>query len=353
MKHERNTRAMRASLAVLAGAALGLVLAASPAGAARKNASDTPIARRLEPAEVQDRSSQSSDFVRVAGLFSNDEEEKARQQHEDSQDAAVQQLRQRVEDLEDSLRRQTGQVEQLTHRVQELNQKMDRMQKDFDYKLCSMAQQQMGTSTDEGFNCNTVSDQSTSVPPSNANNLAMNSSPSDSTPPPSNAPMKLAPPPGTLGTLPSNTRMPQSSNTQSSNEPAATQAPSASRPEFDAAMDLLAKTQYAEARSAFRAFADAHPKDDLTPQAVYWVGNIAFVQKDYQGAKIAFVEELKKYPGSPRAPESMLKLGQSLFAINQSKEGCTTLGLLPSKYPNATKAIKDKAVAARKAAVCK
>ncbi|MBI3678500.1 MAG: tol-pal system protein YbgF [Proteobacteria bacterium] len=350
MKHEANTRAMRASLAVLASAALGLVLAASPAGAARKSASAAPIARRLEPAEVQDRSSQSSDFIRVAGLFDNDEEEKARQQHEDSQDAAVQQLRQRVEDLEDSLRRQTGQVEQLTHRVQELNQKMDRMQKDFDYKLCSMAQQQMGASTDEGFNCNTVSDQSASMlPPNNtANNAAMNSAPSDSSPPPTNAPAKLAPPPGTLGTLPGNTRLPQSPN-----EPAATQTPSASRPEFDAAMDLLAKTQYAEARSAFRAFADAHPKDDLTPQAVYWVGNIAFVQKDYQGAKFAFAEELKKYPGSPRAPESMLKLGQSFLAMNQSKEGCTTLGLLPSKYPNATKAIKDKAVAARKAAVCK
>ncbi len=340
---KREAGAVRATAVILATTALGLLLLASPAGAARKD--NAPIARQLEPAEVQDRGRSSSDFIRVAGLFDNEEEEKARQAHEDAQDASIQQLRQRVGDLEDSLRRQTGQNEQLSHRVQELNQKLDRMQKDFDYKLCSMAQQQMGTTSQDGFNCSASSDQSSYTPPQNT----MNSGPSDN-----DAPVKLAPPPGNLGTLPADTRLPQPSNNQAAMaNNAVSTAPSASRPEFDAAMDLLAKTQYAEARSAFRTYADNHPKDDLTPQAVYWVGNIAFVQKDYPSAARAFAEELKKYPASPRAPESMLKLGQSFLAMNQPKEGCTTLGLLPTKYANATKAIKDKAAAARKAAACK
>ena len=67
-------------------------------------------------------------------------------------------------------------------------------------------------------------------------------------------------------------------------------------------MNLLAKAQYDEARAAFRSFADTYPKDDLAPQALYWVGDIAYVQKDYPSAARAFAEELKKYPQQrPRA----------------------------------------------------
>ena len=67
--------------------------------------------------------------------------------------------------------------------------------------------------------------------------------------------------------------------------------------EYNSAMNLLAKAQrYDEARSAFRSFADSHPEDPLTPQAVYWVGDIAYVQKDYPNAARAFAEQIKKYP---------------------------------------------------------
>jgi TolA-binding protein len=49
----------------------------------------------------------------------------------------------------------------------------------------------------------------------------------------------------------------------------------------------------------------------------------------------------------------MLKLGQSLLALNQKQEGCTTLGALPGKYPQASKNLLAKAKASRKAAGCR
>lgn len=122
---------------------------------------------------------------------------------------------------------------------------------------------------------------------------------------------------------------------------------------FDSAMKLLARTQYDEARGAFRAFADSYPNDELAPQAVYWVGDIAYVQKDYTAAARAFAEEIKKYPDSTRAPDSMLKLAQSLIAMGQKKEGCTTLAALPTKYPNASKAVVARIAEVRKTASCK
>ena len=65
---------------------------------------------------------------------------------------------------------------------------------------------------------------------------------------------------------------------------------------------MLAKAQYDEASAAFRAFADMQSQGhDLAPQAVYWVGDIAYVQQDYGTAARAFAEVIKKYPNKPRA----------------------------------------------------
>jgi TolA-binding protein len=73
------------------------------------------------------------------------------------------------------------------------------------------------------------------------------------------------------------------------------------------------------------------------------------VQKDYAGAAHTFIEQMKKYPASSRGPDSMLKLGQSLIAMGQTKEGCQALAALPTRYPNASKQIANQAASERKA----
>lgn len=267
--------------------------------------------------------------VQLADLFGESDEEKAaRQQHEDGQDAAIKSLTQRVHDLEETLQQITGQNEQLAHRVQELSDRLDRQQKDFEYRLCAMAAQQLGATPGSGgadqIPCNGTA---VSGPPASAaSSMSQAPAATASLPPPADG-VQLGKPPGVLGTLPANTPVPEA------------QPQTSTQPQFDAAMDLLAKAQYDEARAAFRGFADANPKDPLAPQAVYWIGDIAYVQKDYPSAARAFAEEIKKYPSSPRGPDSMLKLGQSLIAMGQKKEGCTALAALSSRYPNASKTI--------------
>jgi len=251
--------------------------------------------------------------VQLAGLFGESDEEKAARLREDNQDAQIADLKQRVHDLEQTLQQATGQNEQLSHRIQELSNRIDRQQKDFDYKLCSLAAQQLGAVTS---------------PDQSGNGLPCN---------PDAAMGALAAPGGqmqgsggTLGTLPQGAA-----------------AASDTRPQFNAAMNLLAKAQYDEARAAFRTFVDSFPKDEFAPQAIYWVGDIAYVQKDYAGAAQAFAEGIKKYPTSPRGPDSMLKLGQSLLAMGQKKEGCLTLGAIKSKYSQASATVLSQAASAR------
>jgi tol-pal system protein YbgF len=271
-----------------------------------------------------------------AGLFGESDEEKAARQHEKDQDAAIADLGQRVHDLEQSLSRATGDNENLSHQVQQLNDKLERQKRDFEYRLCTIAAQQLGAGQGD--------DQGGALPCGGGSGGGASMSYGAPPPPPANAAaqsniVRLAPPPGVLGTLPAG-RIANAGPAPTVNSPA--------RGQFDAALNLLAKARYDDARAAFRSFADANPDDELTPQAVYWIGDIAFVQKDYAGAAHTFVEQIKKYPSSTRAPDSMVKLGQSLIALGQTKEGCVTLGAVPSKYPAAPKAILAQAAAARK-----
>jgi tol-pal system protein YbgF len=123
--------------------------------------------------------------------------------------------------------------------------------------------------------------------------------------------------------------------------------------QFDNAMALLRQGQHAEASAAFRAYADSHPDDqDLSPQALYWIGDIDFARQDYPSAQRGYAELIKKYPKSDRAPTAMLKLGQSLLAMGQKSDGCTTLGALKAKFPDAPDQTVNAAAAARKAAAC-
>lgn len=330
----------RYRIAGAASVALCAVMAA--AGTLGASAVRAPLSHYVPP----DRS-----FVRVAGLFGeSDEEKEARLQHEQNQDDATNRLNDKVRDLEDTVRNLTGANEELSHRIGELNDKIDRQQKDFEYRLCALAAQQLGSSTGQGdpnaVPCPGAGGGTTSfnVPPAAPAPSGNQTFQGDGTGTGEVA-QHLAPPPGVLGTLPAGSANapPPRANAGSTDD---------TRAQFSTAMGLLAKARYDEAGAAFRNFADTYPKDDLASQAVYWVGDIAYVQKDYANAARSFAEVIKKYPTSLRAPDSMLKLGQSLIAAGQKKEGCTALAALPDKYPKAAKAILSQGADARKA-VCR
>ena len=46
------------------------------------------------------------------------------------------------------------------------------------------------------------------------------------------------------------------------------------------------------------------------------------------------------YAKSPRAPEGMLRLGQSLAALGNNDQACATFGEVGRRYPNASAAVK-------------
>src|SRR5262249_29366600 len=106
--------------------AISVLLAGAPFAAGDEQANDHNVVRKLDASEVKARS------YRVADLFGeSDEDKQARLQKEQSQDSQIATAQQKIDDLENSLRRLTGQLEQQDHKIGELNSRIERMQKDF------------------------------------------------------------------------------------------------------------------------------------------------------------------------------------------------------------------------------
>jgi tol-pal system protein YbgF len=314
-----------------------------------------------------------------AQLFGPSDEEKAREAAQDGgirdlmgqtqqQDTRLRALEDKVRTLTDSLARATGANEELNHQIQMQTDKIDAMQKDFAYRLCTLSAQQMGAT--DTLNCTGAGAASASAAPPFPNQRgprpgdalppidATGQGPGGFVTPPSGAVpySSMGRPPGTLGTLPMGSGPrglgpgPMASSDPGLNGSLA----SGDTGQYDQAMNLMSRAQYAEAQAAFRAYADANPSDtDLAPQAIYWVGNISFVRQEYAPAARSFAEVIKKYPKSGRAPDAMLKLAQSFMGMGQKTEGCTTLGLIKTKYPQASPGTLAQAANLRKTACSK
>jgi tol-pal system protein YbgF len=115
------------------------------------------------------------------------------------------------------------------------------------------------------------------------------------------------------------------------------------RQQFDAAMDLLGRLQYVKAKSALESFVAANPEEALSGSAQFWVGEIAYAQKDYKTAVAAYADVMERFPTTAKAADSMLKLGLSLLGLKKNPEGCILLGALKSRFPDAPRQILDQA----------
>jgi len=321
-----------------------IALVALPAQAQLFGPSDEEVAAQKAHENGQDAGiRQNADDLQKA-----DSQIRQLQEQQGQSQAQIRDLNDRVRSLTDSLARSTGANEELSHQISLLNGRIEQQQKDFNYRLCTLSAQNLGAdagslncaATGAGAGPPAVRGQGqitpgAALPPLDGGNFG-NDNPNRGRPP------------GVLGQLPaSGAPAPRLSSSGPDG--------GGDGREFDTAVNLLGRAQYAEAAAAFRAYADNHPDDDKqASQALYWVGTIAQMQQDQVGAARAFAEQLKKYPKSPRAPDAMLKMGQALAAQGQGTQGCTAFRAITKKqFPDVSQSTLDAAAAARKAGNCR
>ena len=113
--------------------------------------------------------------------------------------------------------------------------------------------------------------------------------------------------------------------------------------QFKEARKLIDEKKYEAAEANFRIFIEQHPNDKLTGDAVYYLGESQYQRKMYKVSVAQFLKVTTSYDKAIRAPNALLRLGQSLYAIGEREQSCGAYGELLRKFPNASASIKSAA----------
>jgi tol-pal system protein YbgF len=121
---------------------------------------------------------------------------------------------------------------------------------------------------------------------------------------------------------------------------------------YETAYGSLLNQNYAAAQGGFESFLRLHPKDALAPDALFWLGESHYMQKNYSDAAEAFDLVASSYGASTKAPEAQLRRASTLVQLGRNDDACAALRQLTTKYPNARAVLKTKADAERQRAGC-
>ncbi|MEX0808988.1 MAG: tol-pal system protein YbgF [Dongiaceae bacterium] len=264
----------------------------------------------------------------------------------------------RMQQLQSEISRVTGTLEQVTFRIDQLNQQLERLSKDIDFRLTALEQ---GGLPAGGA---AMSDAGTSMTADAATGGA--DTHSDAPVPTSSGSS------GTLGVIPQEDLDAQLA-TQPGVDPTATGAGTPStagattmaaatvpydlpgdtpEAQYEHAFGLLRQANYPDAEAALSTFLQRHPDDLLAGNAQYWLGETYYVRGNYQQAALTFAEGYQKYPNSGKAPDNLLKLGMALGQLGKTEDACVALGQLRKQFPNAPENIQDRAARERQRYSC-
>lgn len=111
--------------------------------------------------------------------------------------------------------------------------------------------------------------------------------------------------------------------------------------EYDLAYGYVLRKDYALAEDSLRGFIKKYPNDRLAADANYWLGETMFQRQKYREAAETFLDASTKFDKSAKAPESLLRLGQSLAALREKEAACATFAEIPRKYPRMAGNVKS------------
>lgn len=112
---------------------------------------------------------------------------------------------------------------------------------------------------------------------------------------------------------------------------------------YDEGLRLLNLGSYDEAGAQFEDLVATYPADPKAGQAQYWLGDMHFKLGRLEQAAAAFLDSFRRWPNGPRAPDSLLKLGMTLATIGKTDEACLSFQQVGARYPGADPALLRRA----------
>ncbi|MFQ6037157.1 MAG: tol-pal system protein YbgF [Candidatus Aminicenantales bacterium] len=93
------------------------------------------------------------------------------------------------------------------------------------------------------------------------------------------------------------------------------------------------KGNFQLAIDGFQIYLDNFAESPFADNALYWIGECYFSQKEYEKAIDRFNELILTYPLGDKIPAAYLKKGISLMELGRKEEALAVFKLLVSKYP--------------------
>jgi len=107
----------------------------------------------------------------------------------------------------------------------------------------------------------------------------------------------------------------------------------AEKREFDAAMEMLRRSEFEPAAQAFGAFLKRYPDSGYLAATLYWLGNAQYANRAYKEAIETHRRLVTQFPAHPRTPEAMLAIANSQVELKDSKAARRTLDDLVKAHP--------------------
>ena len=118
------------------------------------------------------------------------------------------------------------------------------------------------------------------------------------------------------------------------------------------AFGLVRKQEFVEAILALEEFIQTHPGEPLTDNARNWLGRTHYVRKDYQSAAKVFLIAYQAKPKGKKAADNLFRLGLSLAGLNKNEDACATFDKLDQDFPESNPIIKKQLLQQRKKIGC-
>ena len=120
---------------------------------------------------------------------------------------------------------------------------------------------------------------------------------------------------------------------------------------YTLARQKLDAGQIPRARELLQDFLARFPKDELAPNAQYWLGETYYAEKKWNDAIVEFQKVLKEYKGSDKVPDALLKIGMSFQAQGDCENATLFFEEVAQAHRNSplAKTAHDKAAECRKA----
>jgi tol-pal system protein YbgF len=116
---------------------------------------------------------------------------------------------------------------------------------------------------------------------------------------------------------------------------------------YAAAYDEFKAGRYEKARTAFEDFLKQYPKTEYSANALFWIGECYYFEKNYEKAVLEYDKVIKKYPDGDKVPSALLKQGLSFLNLGDKVSARIVLLRVIKDYPNTSQSRTARATLAK------